>query len=317
VVSVRSHAYNVNVIDCTLVTCEKVPALDPDDWLLARELQRRGLTVSIEAWSNRRAQWGASRLCVLRSTWDYHERCDEFIAWVDRAACVTVLKNDPEVLRWNAHKSYLLELERCGVPIVPTAWVSRGAPGDLAQLAQAHGWHDIVLKPARGAASHEVTLVQRGAASFDAAQEPFTHLAQTQDVLVQPYLHSVVTYGERALIFFDGRYSHAVVKKPFDTVLVVGGARSSFAQATPPEIAVAAEALAAAPGRPLYARIDLLRDDENRICVNEVELIEPGLYLGVHEPARRHFADAVVRELQQTVITKPGRSNTCIVSGLQ
>jgi glutathione synthase/RimK-type ligase-like ATP-grasp enzyme len=279
---------------------------------LARELQRRGLTVSIEAWSNRDAQWSASRLCVLRSTWDYHERCDEFIAWVDRASSLTVLKNDPDVLRWNAHKSYLLELERRGVPVVPTAWVPRGEPCDLAQLALAHGWRDVVLKPARGAASHEVTLVASDAASFAAGQERLGHLAQTQDVLVQPYLRSVVTYGERALIFFDGRYSHAVVKKPFDTILVVGDAPSSLAQAAPVELAVAAKALAAVPGRPLYARVDLLRDDENRVCVNEVELIEPGLYLGVYEPARRHFADAVVRELT----TKPGRSNQCIVSGL-
>jgi glutathione synthase/RimK-type ligase-like ATP-grasp enzyme len=315
-VSVRSHAYNLNVIDCTLVTCENVPALDPDDRLLARELQRRGLTVSIEAWSNRHAQWGASRLCLLRSTWDYHERCDEFLAWVERAGSLTVLKNDPHVLRWNAHKSYLLELERHGVPVVPTAWVSRGEPCDLAQLAQARGWPDVVLKPARGAASHEVTLVARGSASFAAGQERLGYLAQTQDVLVQPYLRSVVTYGERALIFFDGRYSHAVVKKPFDTVLVVGDAPSSLAQAEPMELAVAAKALAAVPGRPLYARIDLLRDDENRVCVNEVELIEPGLYLGVHEPAQRRFADAVVRELQHAVTNKPGRSNQCIVSGL-
>jgi glutathione synthase/RimK-type ligase-like ATP-grasp enzyme len=315
-VSVRSHAYNVSVIDCTLVTCEKVPALDPDDGLLARELQRRGLTVSIEAWSNRRAQWEASRLCVLRSTWDYHERCDEFIAWVGHAGSITALKNDPKVLRWNAHKSYLLELERRGVPVVPTAWVSRGESCDLAELAAARGWRDVVLKPARGAASHEVTLVHRGAASFAAGQERLRHLAETQDVLVQPYLRNVVTYGERALIFFDGRYSHTVVKKPFDTVLVVGDARSSLVQATRGELDVAAKALAAVPGRTLYARIDLLRDDENRVCVNEVELIEPGLYLGAHEPARRHFADAIVRELQNTVITKTGRSKQCIVSGL-
>ena len=296
------------MIDCTLVTCETVPALDPDDRLLARELQRRGLTVSIEAWSDPRAQWDRSRLCILRSTWDYHERCGEFLAWVERASSATVLKNDPHVLRWNAHKSYLWELERRGVPVVPTTWVSCGASCDLAQLAEARGWRDIVLKPARGAASHEVTLVRSDAASFAEGQERLAQLARTQDVLVQPYLSSVATYGERALIFFDGRYSHAVVKKPFDTVLVVGDAPSSLAQAMPTELAVATEALAAVPGRQLYARVDLLRDDDDRVCVNEVELIEPGLYLGVYDPARRVFADAIEQEV---------RSNQCIVSGLQ
>jgi hypothetical protein len=123
-------------------------------------------------------------------------------------------------------------------------------------------------------------------------------------------------WGERALIFFRGHYSHAVLKKPFDTVLVVG-TRSSLVEAKREELDIAARALAAVPGRPLYARVDLLRDDENRICVNEVELIEPGLYLAVHEPARRHFADAVERELQFATITKSRRSHPCVISGLQ
>jgi glutathione synthase/RimK-type ligase-like ATP-grasp enzyme len=304
------------VIDCTLVTCEKVADLDPDDRLLMHELQTRGLTVSIESWSDPRAQWGASRLCIVRSTWDYHERYDEFIAWVEHAASLTVLKNDPRVLRWNAHKSYLKELEWLGVPIVPTAWVSRGEPCDLAELAETRGWHDVVLKPARGAAAHQVTLVRRGAASFAAGQAQFGQLAQKQDVLVQPYLRSVVDWGERALIFFRGHYSHAVRKKPFDTVLVVG-TRSSLVEPKPEELDIAARAPAGVPGRPLYARVDLLRDDEDRVCVNEVELIEPGLYLGVHAPARRHFADAVERELQFATKTKSRRSHPCVISGLQ
>ncbi len=302
------------MIDCTLVTCKKVAALDPDDRLLMRELQQRGLTVSIETWSDPGARWSSSRLCIVRSTWDYHERYGEFIAWVEHAASLTVLKNDPHVLRWNAHKSYLKELERLGVPVVPTAWVSRGEPCDLAQLAEERGWHDMVLKPARGAAAHQVTLVRRGTASFAAGQAKFWQLAQTQDVLVQPYLRSVVDWGERALIFFRGQYSHAVRKKPFDTVLVVGS-RSSLVEPKREELDIAARALAAVPGRPLYARVDLLRDDEDRPCVNEVELIEPGLYLGVHEPARRRFADAVEHELQ--FATKSRRSNQCVISGLQ
>ena len=192
------------MIDCTLVTCEKVGDLDPDDRLLMHELQARGLTVSIETWSDPHAKWGSSRLCIVRSTWDYHERYDEFIAWVEHAASLTVLKNDPQVLRWNAHKSYLKELEQAGVPIVPTAWAARGEPCDLAQLAEARGWHDMVLKPATGAAAHQVTLVRRDAASFAAGQAQFGQLAQTQDVLVQPYLRSVMDWAA-------SRYQH--VKK--------------------------------------------------------------------------------------------------------
>ncbi len=283
----------MNVIDCTLVTCETVPALDPDDRLLMEELHNRGLTVTIEAWSDPHVDWSASRMCILRSTWDYYERHREFIAWVGNVESVSIVKNDPQLLRWNAHKSYLRDLEGLGVPIVPTAWVAQGASCRLAELRDLRGWHDVVLKPARGAASHEVTLVRGTAASLAAGETRLAQLAQGQDVLVQPYLESVASYGERGLIFFQGRYSHAIVKKPFDTMLAIGDARSAFIEATPAEIDAALKAIAAVPVPAFYARVDLLRDDAGRVCVNELELIEPGLYLGAHDSAPMHFADAV------------------------
>ena len=84
--------------DCTLVTCALVPDLDPDDRLLLREMQQRGLDVSVEVWNAPDTDWSASALCVLRSTWDYHVRYDEFVSWIDRASAVTRLQNDPYLL---------------------------------------------------------------------------------------------------------------------------------------------------------------------------------------------------------------------------
>jgi glutathione synthase/RimK-type ligase-like ATP-grasp enzyme len=288
------------VIDCTLVTCEKVPALDPDDRMLLHELRARGVAVSIEVWSDPTVDWAASRLCVLRSTWDYHRRYQDFITWVEHVAAVTAIRNDRDLLRWNAHKSYLRELELLGVPVVPTAWVLQGEASDVADLAESRGWGDIVIKPSHGAAAHNVLLVRREAELLAAGQAHLDCLVQTQGALVQPYLKSVAAYGERALIFFHGRYSHAVAKKPFDTVLAVSKARSARVEATAEEIGVAAKAVRTLPGQPLYARVDLLRDDEDNVRVSEVELIEPGLYLAVHDPARVAFADAIERELDAT-----------------
>ena len=122
------------MIDCTLVTCEGVPALDPDDRLLLDELRNRGLSVSIAIWSDPSAQWGASRLCLLRSTWDYHYRHSEFFAWLERAETLTSVKNEPLLIRWNSHKSYLRELERRGVRVVPTSWIARGSKQNLVEL---------------------------------------------------------------------------------------------------------------------------------------------------------------------------------------
>ncbi len=295
--SVRARVYDIRMVDCTLVTCVKVPALDPDDRLLLDELRERGLTVSVGTWNDPRVDWSASHLCILRSTWDYHLHYGDFIAWIADASSVTRVRNPLQLLSWNAHKSYLSDLERRGVPIVPTAWLQRGEPARLAQLAAARGWRDVVLKPARGAAAHKVALVTADGPSPWHAQTVLDEMLRTDDVLVQPYLGAVVTYGERALVFFGRRHSHAVVKKPFDRDLAISGAPETLAEATVEEIAVATAAVEAVPGTPLYARVDLLRDDDGRPRVSELELIEPALYLAVHDPARRAFADAIEREL--------------------
>jgi glutathione synthase/RimK-type ligase-like ATP-grasp enzyme len=288
-------------IDCTLVTCERVPSLDFDDALLLRELRARGLRASVAIWSDRAVDWSASRLCVLRSTWDYYRRPREFAGWIRRASTLTVLRNDPHLLAWNAHKSYLRELELRGVPVVPTAWVRYGESCDLARLVAELGWRDVVLKPAVGAAADGVTLVRAGEPAAN-GQARLDELTRGSDVLIQPYLAAVAEYGERALIFLDGSFSHAVAKKkPFDTVLTVGDASELGVSPTSAELAVAESALRAVPGeRVLYARVDLLRDDAGTPRVSEVELIEPGLYFGAHAPARHAFAAAVARELDES-----------------
>lgn len=283
--------------DCTLVTCAMVPELDPDDRLLLRELRGRGLTVSIEIWNDPRADWGATRLSILRSTWDYHQRYCDFIAWIAKASSLTVIKNDLGLLNWNAHKSYLRDLEGLGVPVVPTVWIERGERRSLLDLAAERGWRELVLKPARGAASHAVTFVGQDADAFAVAQSELDRLTETDDALVQPYLESVADYGERALIFFGGRYSHAIKKKPFDREIAISDEPSTRTQATARELAVASKAVEAAPSATLYARVDLLTDARGDPVVSELELIEPALYLAVHEPARAIFADAVENEL--------------------
>ena len=286
-------------VDCVLATCEIVPALDPDDRMLLHELRKRGLTVSTAVWNDPLVDWAAARLCMVRSTWDYHHRYDEFVEWIERVASLTVVRNDPSLLRWNAHKSYLIDLERQGVPVVPTLWVRRGERRVLTDVRESRGWRDLVLKPARGAAAHNVTLVRGDLASLAVGQARLDAMLQTEDVLVQPYLEAVATYRERALIFLSGRCSHAVVKKPFDRVLAVSDELSSVVEATHEELHAAGLAMAAVPGAPLYGRVDLLNDDEGQPRVSELELIEPGLYLSVYEPALQAFADVIERELER------------------
>jgi hypothetical protein len=285
------------LIDCTLVTCEAIPSLDPDDRLLFEELQRRGLRAAIATWSDLTVDWAAVGLCVLRSTWDYHSRHGEFTRWIDKASRVTNIWNAPGLVHWNADKRYLRDLELVGVPIVPTVWAKRGEAVDLRTLCGEHGLRDVVIKPSRGAAAHDVLLVHRDLASLAKGQVHLEKLLDMQDVLIQPYLDAVTTYGERALIFFQGRYSHAVIKKPFDRILAVRGSSTATVEATADEVELATRAIASVPGEAMYARVDLLRDSHDEARVNEVELIEPGLYFGACPHAVTTFADVLECQL--------------------
>ena len=105
-------------LDVVLVTCDAFPDLDPDDRLLAAELRRRGMSVAAAVWNDPRVDWSAARLTLLRSTWDYHRRHGDFVAWLDRIAPLTVVRNEPSLLKWNAHKFYLRDLERAGIPVI-------------------------------------------------------------------------------------------------------------------------------------------------------------------------------------------------------
>src|SRR5262245_65612149 len=108
---------------CALVTCLKIPEPDPDEVLLMAALRVAGIEAALASWDDPRVDWRSFDLAVVRSTWNYHQHLDAFLAWIDRAAASTRLCNPAHVMRWNAHKGYLLELEARGLPIAPKALV--------------------------------------------------------------------------------------------------------------------------------------------------------------------------------------------------
>lgn len=293
-----------HVTDCTFVTCDNVTRLDPDDRLLVSELDRRGVSAAAAVWSDPKVDWSDSKVCILRSTWDYHCRFGEFSEWIDRISRLTTVWNPPSLVRWNADKRYLRDLEMAGFPTVPTVWAKRGERFSLHQVREEHGFAEIVIKPARGAATHDVLLIHGDRDSLARGQRHLDRVLLEQDALVQPYLDSVTSYGERALIFIENRYSHTIVKKPFDRVLAVSTSTTPVVQAAPDEIELSAKVLEGLPVRPLYARVDLLRDSNGDPRISEVELIEPGLYFGASANAVTMFADALERQLDKLTEAK-------------
>lgn len=217
---------------------------------------------------------------MIRSTWDYHHRADDFVRWAEAVGAMTRLHNPAPVVRWNAHKRYLLDLEARGVSVVPSALLFRGWSGSLEAVVDSRGWHDIVIKPAVSAGSH-MTLRSRGAGAE--AEAHLRSVVATRDALVQPYLPEVEASGERAVVCIGGAVTHAVRKSP--RFLHDDESVSGALQVSPAETALARAALDAAGFGPLlYARVDMVRDGDS-MRLMELELIEPSLFLRQHPPA--------------------------------
>ncbi len=274
--------------------------LDEEDSqeLLAPALAARGLSAALVAWDDPTVDWSAFRLCVIRATWDYHLRLPEFLAWAERIAARTVLWNPLDLVRWNTHKRYLRDLERQGVAIVPTVWAPQGTTLDLAALLADRGWTRAVVKPAVSASAYATRLVT--SETIAQGQTHLDTLLAARDMMVQPFLTSVTTTGERSLVYFDGVLSHTILRSPALGVDIGGvdiGEESRLIANDAEEAAFAEHIMQAVNGETLYARVDIARDDAGDLRLMELELIEPWLGLDLALEAATRFAAAIARRL--------------------
>ncbi|MBW3665043.1 MAG: hypothetical protein KY469_18260 [Actinobacteria bacterium] len=282
-----------------LATSAELPDLDTDDRLVLPALAARGIDARSVIWSDPSARWSHFDVVVVRSTWDYSRgRRDEFLRWAEHVGSVTRLRNSAEVLRWNTHKGYLLQLEERGVPTVPTAFLAQGDRADLAALVADRRWGDVVVKPCvAGGARGAIRVPSAAASSY---QAEFEALLAHGDTMVQPFLGAVATRGEVSLVFVGGAFSHAVRKVPASGDWRVQESFGGRTQAwdPPPDVsALAAWVLATTGHDYLYARVDLLPDDDGTWQVTEIEVTEPSLYLGSGDGAADRFAAAIAEAL--------------------
>ena len=281
------------LLDVAIATTRPLPEPDPDQPLLLDALRARGLTVAMVPWHDGSAPFAEARVTVLRSTWDYAWFADAFVAWLDEVAQVTSLWNPVETCLWNVHKRYLLALAEQGVPVVPTRLVERGSTSDLASLVADLGARRVVVKPAIGAGSYETWAMD--ADGLDEAT--YERLVSERDTLVQPYVDSIHTHGERSLVFIDGALSHVMRKEP----RFAGGVEQVTGPwpVEPVEREVAEAALSAAGAHALlYARVDLVRGANGQPMVSELELLEPSLFLAQHRPALDAIADGIAARVR-------------------
>lgn len=278
-----------------LVTAQAARSLDADLPLLSAALARLGVASEVVVWDDPAVVWSRFAQVVVRSAWDYPARRGSFLAWAGRVAGVASLHNPLAVLRWTTDKRYLADLAAAKVAIVPTRWC---LPGKAPEFPAG----GFVVKPSVGAGSV-------GAARFAADERAAgaQHVARLHAAghiaVIQPYQAGVERHGETALVFFAGSFSHAIRK----SAILVSGQRMveglyaaeeiERREPSGAELALAEAALAAVPWRRklLYARVDLVPDDDGRPRVLELELADCSVFLDHDEAAADRFAAAIAR----------------------
>ena len=268
--------------------------LTRSDRIAADELERRGSAVLPVPWNASR-DWTRFDAVVIRATWDYYKHPEDFLAWLERLERERVpLWNPARLAAWNMRKSYLQDLERAGVAVVPTAWVAQAeAVGSLAELVRARGWQDVVVKPAVSANANR-TWRTRGAVTEQDEGE-LSGLVQAGDVMVQPLIESLVRDGEWSFIFLGGEFSHAVLKRPASgdfRVQSIHGGTVSRAKPRDEWVSQARAALVPVTDPWLYARVDGCIVDGKFVLV-ELEMLEPDLFFNLAPEAAARFADSL------------------------
>ena len=280
-----------------MATSEELPELEPDSRLLLPALAERGFDAHPTVWTDPGVDWSAWDAIVVRSPWDYFFHAEQWVAWLDtiEATGLPVL-NPPGVIRWNSHKSYLQQLAGAGVPVVDTVMTQGRAPIDLDDLLRGAGWDDAIVKPAIDGGAMRLFRVR----DVPDPQGRFDELVEAGDVLVQPFLPSIVDHGELSLIYFGGELSHTVRKtaKPGDIrVQPSWGGAYELEQPDAEATGIAGRLFDAIDADLLYARVDLVRADDGTLRLIELEAIEPLLFLELDPEAPGRFADALAARL--------------------
>jgi hypothetical protein len=256
----------------------------------AEPLRAAGLEVVGRSWAEGR-DFSEFPLVLPLLVWGYPRAHDKWVETVTRWEGQGVrLQNPASVLRWNADKRYLGRLEERGAPVVPTLFADRLSLETMEDARARFGSDRLVAKPQVSSTAWQTIRWSPGKSLDGGPEGP---------AMVQPYLPAIEESGEVSLIFFGGRFSHAISKRPqpgdFRVQPEFDGIITGYHPA-PDELAAAERIVGAVDEDLLYARVDLVRGLSGAPELIELELIEPDLYLG-YDPGRGAAFAQAAKEL--------------------
>lgn len=250
------------------VTYTKEPELTASDRLLQKAFKDNHISVQAVPWDADEIEWSSFSALIIRSCWNYHQVPTKFFTWLEQISQLDILVWNPvEIVRWNSHKAYLLELEQQGIPIIPTSILKPNTSTE--SIFEETGYAEIIIKPSIGASSEGVKHLHKG-----------EKIQITTEMLIQPYMKEI-TQGELSVVFFGDDYSHTVIKYP---------GKEALYRPDQDIINQATEIVKKIPAKLLYARVDGIIV-KGKFILMELELIEPHLFIDLYPQA----ADSFVR----------------------
>ena len=280
--------------NCAFLTLDDRGDYVIDDEHAIEPLAELGWRVSTVSWRQTAIPWSAFDAVIIRSTWDYWDDVPAFLEVLTKIDRESRLANPLEIVLWNLEKTYLADLERQGIGIVSTVWPGQVRPDSFRAFSETLGCDELVIKPVIGANGDKAFRVRPE--DSRRRRTTISECFADRPALVQKFMPRILDEGEYSLFFFNGAFSHAILKTPAESEFRSQEEHGADIQAVAPErklLARGQQALEALSETPLYARADFVRNEEDDFLVMELELIEPSMYLRTDPGAPMRFARAI------------------------
>ncbi|MEM6841616.1 MAG: hypothetical protein AAF632_05285 [Bacteroidota bacterium] len=280
---------------CVFLTMDSLEGYVSDDALTYEPLAELDWQVHPISWRSTNTNWNNYDAVIIRTPWDYQQAPREFLKVLEDITASSVpMENSLDLVRWNIDKTYLRDLERQGIQIVPTQWGTTFDRSTIEQWWKEWDTPELIIKPTVSANADDTFWLTR-----QTTEKLWGTVAQTfrqRSFMAQPFIPAILEEGEYSLFFFGGSYSHAIVKIPKANDFRVQEEHGGLIQSTQPSadlLETAQQIYEAIPFNPLYARVDLVRLPIGEFALMEVELIEPSLYFRTDAKSPYRFARAI------------------------
>ncbi|CAI8169135.1 MAG: Cycloserine biosynthesis protein DcsG [Crocinitomicaceae bacterium] len=265
-----------------------------EDRLVMDGLEKLNLRTIKKDWNDTNFNWSSTKSAIFRSTWDYFDQFSNFRNWLELVKEQCYLINPYEQINWNLDKHYLLDLQKLDLPIVESVFVSKKTQLNLETISKSKNWKDIVIKPTiSGAARHTYHLKNDEIKKF---QDKWLSLTNNEDFMVQEFQKNILSTGEIAVMIFGGEYSHSVLKKAKKGDFRVQDDFGGSVEKINPSLEIielAEKTVKSLKTMPIYARVDIIFDNDSNPVISELELIEPELWFRFKEESAYKLAEIV------------------------